>query len=730
MTDFKDDDKSSSGSAENFKERILRELKEASRERQLQEEEAQRRDEENRQAAAAAEAARQSEKARVQREEELDRQAEKARRQKELELSRLAKERQRSEAARQAAAAAEAARQSEKARVQREEELDRQAEKARRQKELELSRLAKERQRSEAARQAAAAAETARQSEKARVQREEELEQEQQKALEQERLVHEAAKMLLASSETTSQMPLSFESQDNSLGENDCDSATNVELADPTSHQKQSDVANFAMQTQELQSETISSSETVTKKVAPDTLSEQSQIDLATSNESSTSRSSLSSSVALLTEANTDETDIATSETVTEADGSGESIEEQNEAVVAQVEARESITEERQSSMNRKKKNHKIAAKIAGILVTIILVVGLLTAFLGYRYVSSSLGAVDAGAKKFVTVQIPKGSGNKLIGQILEENGLIKNASIFNYYTRFKNVSNLQSGYYNLQKSMTVEEIIDTLKQGGTAEPQEPVSGKILVTEGFTIDQIAKAVTTNVNTKKVGKTPYSEKDFLNLMKNKDFIDKMVKKYPELLKDIPSADKARYQLEGYLFPATYNYYEESTLEDVVDQMLATMNTNLAPYYEQIAAKGQTVNEVLTLASLVEKEGSTDEDRRNIASVFYNRLNTQMPLQSNIAILYAMGKLGQETTLREDAAIDTKIKSPYNIYENPGLMPGPVDSPGLSAIEATVNPANTDNLYFVADVTTGEVYYAEDYATHEANVSKYVNAHLDK
>lgn len=403
------------------------------------------------------------------------------------------------------------------------------------------------------------------------------------------------------------------------------------------------------------------------------------------------------------------------------------SIEAINEAVVAQVEAKE-ITEVKSQNMTRRKKNHKIAAKITGILVTVILVVALLTAFLGYRYVSSALGAVDKSSKKFVTVEIPAGSGNKLIGQILEKNGLIKNGSIFNYYTRFKNVSDLQSGYYNLQKSMTVEDIINTLQQGGTSEPQEPVSGKILITEGYTIDQIAKAITTNVNTKKATKTPYSEKDFLALMKDKAFIAQMVKKYPKLLAHLPSADKARYQLEGYLFPATYNYYEGLTLKELVDQMLSTMNTNLSPYYDKIAASGRSVNDILTLASLVEKEGSTDDDRRNIASVFYNRLNAQMPLQSNIAVLYAMGKLGQSTTLQEDAAIDTKIKSPYNIYENLGLMPGPVDSPGLSAIEATVSPANTNNLYFVADVTTGNVYYAEDYATHEANVAKYVNAHL--
>ncbi|MEQ9764888.1 endolytic transglycosylase MltG [Streptococcus sp. ZJ151] len=654
MTDFKDDDNSSSVGSENFKERILRELKEeANRKRQLQEEEAKRRAEE-------------------------ERQVKMARRQKEREEALLAKEHQQEIQARQAA---ETARQSDLARVQSEQEIDSQNQ-----------------------------------------------ERVQQRAIEQELLVQEAIKSPLESSEIPSQMPLSSESRDYRLGEDGQASATSAEESKTTNHHHLVDSLDYPTKIQRSPSDSLSSSEMMITEVVSASLSTPSQTASETIQEtSSTSDSLLPSAVPSRADHKPEEA-TTTSKTVTEENVS-ERLGEHNEAVVAEIEAKESITEVKQSPMNRKKKNHKIAAKITGILVTIILVVALLTAFLGYRYVSSSLGAVDSDSKKFVTVQIPEGSGNKLIGQILEENGLVKNASIFNYYTRFKNVSELQSGYYNLQKNMTVQEIIDVLKEGGTSEPQEPVSGKILVTEGFTIDQIAKAVTTNVNTKKVSKTPYSEKDFLDLMKNKDFIDKMVKKYPELLKDIPSADKARYQLEGYLFPATYNYYEGSTLEEIVDQMLATMHTNLAPYYDQIAAKGQTVNDILTLASLVEKEGSTDDDRRQIASVFYNRLNAQMPLQSNIAILYAMSKLGQETTLREDATIDTKINSPYNIYENPGLMPGPVDSPGLSAIEATVNPADSNNLYFVADVTTGEVYYAEDYATHEANVSKYVNAHLD-
>ncbi|SDK11498.1 endolytic transglycosylase MltG [Streptococcus gallolyticus] len=387
---------------------------------------------------------------------------------------------------------------------------------------------------------------------------------------------------------------------------------------------------------------------------------------------------------------------------------------------------------EKNVGTKRKRKRQKtdsLARRIALFLITAIIIALLATGFFVYRYVDSAVGALDSTSTEYVTVEIPEGSGNKYIGQILEKAGVIKSATVFNYYTKFKNYSNFQSGYYNLQASMDLEEICKLLKQGGTAEPEEPSLGKILVTEGYTIKQISEAVTKNTADDD-SSTPFTADDFLSVVQDESFISKMVEKYPKLLANLPSADEAMYQLEGYLFPATYSYYEDTTMEDLVEQMISTMDSYMSSYYDTISEKGMTVNEVLTLASLVEKEGSTDDDRRNIASVFYNRLNANMALQSNIAILYAMGKLGEETTLSADASIDTSIDSPYNVYTNTGLMPGPVDSPSLSAIEATVNPASTDYYYFVADVNTGTVYYAETYEDHEANVEKYVNSQLDE
>lgn len=382
---------------------------------------------------------------------------------------------------------------------------------------------------------------------------------------------------------------------------------------------------------------------------------------------------------------------------------------------------------------NRQRKKQEVAAKrIASTVVIIALLALAITGYAGYSYVKSSLSPIDPNATSVVQVEIPEGSSTKEIGNILVQNKLIKNATIFNYYSKLKSYNNFQSGYYNLSQSMSVDELAKALQESGTAAPVDPIAGKVLVIEGYTIDQIAKAVTDNVNTKdEDDKTGFSSKEFLETVQNPDFINRMAAKYPTLLGSLPAANSGvKYQLEGYLFPATYDYGEKTSMEELIEKMIAATDANLQTYYSQIPNSGMNVNQILTLASLVEKEGATDEDRRNIASVFYNRLNIDMPLQSNIAILYAMGKLGEKTTLAEDAAIDTNINSPYNIYVNPGLMPGPVGSPSLAAIQATVNPNKTDYYYFVADVTTGTVYYSATIEEHNQNVEKYVNSKLNQ
>lgn len=380
----------------------------------------------------------------------------------------------------------------------------------------------------------------------------------------------------------------------------------------------------------------------------------------------------------------------------------------------------------RKESVKPIKKKKK--SRLKGFFVTVFVLLILLGVggFFGYRYVESALQPVDANSKQYVTVQIPEGANLQQIGDTLENSGLVKHGFIFSLYAKYKDYSDLKSGYYNLQKSMSTDDIIKELQKGGTPQPQEVALANLTIPEGYTLDQIAQTVG---QLQGEFKEPLTADAFLAKVQDEAFISQLVAKYPTLLESLPTKESGvRYRLEGYLFPATYAIKESTTIESLIDEMVAAMDKNLSAHYTAIKEKNLTVNELLTIASLVEKEGLKTDDRKLIAGVFYNRLNLGMPLQSNIAILYAEGKLGQNISLADDAAIDTTINSPYNVYTNLGLMPGPVDSPSLDAIEASINQTKSDYLYFVANVQDGKVYFATTREEHDRNVAEHVNSKL--
>lgn len=382
----------------------------------------------------------------------------------------------------------------------------------------------------------------------------------------------------------------------------------------------------------------------------------------------------------------------------------------------------------RRETVKPAKKKKK--SRLKGFLVTVLVLLILFGAggFFGLRYAESALQPVDPNSKQYMTVQIPDGSNVQEIGSTLEKSGVIKNGLVFTLYAKYKNYTGLKSGYYNLQKSMSVEDVIKELQKGGTPEPQEVTLANLTIPEGYTLEQIAQTVG---QLQGDFKEPLTAEAFLAKVQDENFIAQEVAKYPNLLESLPTKDSGvRYRLEGYLFPATYTIKENTTVESLIDSMLAAMDKNLSSHYAAIKEKNLTVNELLTIASLVEKEGAKTEDRKLIAGVFYNRLNLGMPLQSNIAILYAEGKLGQNISLSDDAAIDTSIDSPYNDYTKVGLMPGPVDSPSLDAIESSINQTKSDYLYFVANVQDGKVYYATTLEEHDRNVQEHINSKLNQ
>lgn len=364
--------------------------------------------------------------------------------------------------------------------------------------------------------------------------------------------------------------------------------------------------------------------------------------------------------------------------------------------------------DEMMKKIKERKKEMKVVRKIVAIITSIIILLIAIIGISGYFYIKSALKPVDPDSNEEITVEIPLGSSLDKISSILESEGIVKNAKVFKYYTKFNNKSEFQAGTYKLTKSMTLDEIIESLKTGKVH--RKPVF-TITVPEGLTLEQIAEIVEK--------KTSYSSEEFMELVTNKEFVNKMITTYPDILTNEVLEENIRYSLEGYLFPATYDFFEENpTLEEIVIPMIEKTNSVLAEYSEAMEAKKMTVHQLLTFSSLLEEEATAQADRETIASVFYNRLEKNMPLQTDPTVLYALGSHKEKVLLE-----DLKVKSPYNTYENTGLPPGPIANSGKISIEAALNPNNTEFLYFLAD-KDGKNYFAKTYEEHLKNKEKYI------
>lgn len=328
----------------------------------------------------------------------------------------------------------------------------------------------------------------------------------------------------------------------------------------------------------------------------------------------------------------------------------------------------------------------------------------LLLFFIGgsYYFVQKGLNPVDEDSKETIEIEVPMGSNKKQIGTILEKNQLIHSSLIYHLYLRLNNEKNFQAGTYLMSPSMSLQEIIQYLNEGGTPIMPEPIT-RLTIPEGLTIEQIARKVEEQ--------TDFSETDFMKLVQDEDFIQEMAVNYPELLTDALAATETRYTLEGYLYPATYEIFEDTSLESLLSDMIAMENQVMASYYSQIQENELNIHELLTLASYIEGEGVSDEDRALIAGVFYNRLEIDMLLRTDPSVSYALGEHKERITFA-----DLEVDSPYNTYKYAGIGPGPINNPSESAIQASLNPAETDYLFFLADLKTGEVYFSKDYEQH--------------
>ena len=357
-----------------------------------------------------------------------------------------------------------------------------------------------------------------------------------------------------------------------------------------------------------------------------------------------------------------------------------------------------------------RKKETSIIKKIMKYFMIALLVIVLVGGFFTWNYIKGETQPVDTAQTELVSFEIEQGASVKEVSKALEKEGIIRNSKLFNFYLKFKNVSGFKSGLYHVSKSMTLDEIIAELSGQGKDKDQNAT--KVLIREGEQLTEIAKEVEKS--------TKYSAADFMAKVQDEDFLRYLVQKFPKLLTQSYNGYQVKYVLEGYLFPATYDMNDSKTLQMLITEMVAKTDEVMSKYYDKILASDYTLQEIMAMASLIEKEGSKLEDRKKISSVFHNRIKEDMKLQTDVSVQYALGEHKEALSLQ-----DLEVDSPYNLYQNYGVGPGPYNSPSEDSIVAALEPEKTDYLYFLADIHTKEIYYAKTYEEHLELKAKYID-----
>ena len=357
-----------------------------------------------------------------------------------------------------------------------------------------------------------------------------------------------------------------------------------------------------------------------------------------------------------------------------------------------------------------RKKETSIIKKIMKYFMIALLVIVLVGGFFTWNYIKGETQPVDTAQTELVSFEIEQGASVKDVSKALQDEGFIRNSKLFNFYLKFKNVSGFKSGLYHVSKSMTLDEIIAELSGQGKDKDQNAT--KVLIREGEQLTEIAKEVEKS--------TKYSAEDFMAKVQDEDFLRYLVQKFPKLLTQSYNGYQVKYVLEGYLYPATYDMNDSKTLQMLITEMVAKTDEVMSKYYDKILASDYTLQEIMAMASLIEKEGTKLEDRKKISSVFHNRIKENMMLQTDVSVQYALGEHKEALSLE-----DLEVDSPYNLYQNYGVGPGPYNSPSEDAIVAAMEPEKTDYLYFLADIHTKEIYYAKTYEEHLELKAKYID-----
>lgn len=361
---------------------------------------------------------------------------------------------------------------------------------------------------------------------------------------------------------------------------------------------------------------------------------------------------------------------------------------------------------EKREAEENAKKGKKSVLKIIFILLLLIIIIGGISIFAWYEL---SLKPVEEGNSQSIIIDIVPGQGTEGIASALKENNLIKDDLVFKIYCKLNEVNNMQAGTYELNKNMSVEEIVKKFQAGDVVIKEINVTFQ----EGKNMRDIAKIISENTNN--------SYEDVMKVFENKEYAKGLIEEYWFLTDEILD-NNIYYPLEGYLYPDTYTFESvDVSIDDIIRIMLDQTDKVLSEYQIEIKSKGYTVHQFLSLASVVENEGISTEDRKGIAKVFLNRIERGMALQSDVTTYYAFKVNMGDRDLTQS---ELNTANPYNTRgpNMEGKIPvGPISNVSESAIEATLNPSDTDAIFFVAD-KNGKIYFSNTNEEHEQIINE--------
>lgn len=354
----------------------------------------------------------------------------------------------------------------------------------------------------------------------------------------------------------------------------------------------------------------------------------------------------------------------------------------------------ETLELENKPKKRRLKKKLKIFISLLFALVFIL--AGLLVLF---SYLMSPI----TSRSEVIEFSVDKGSSAYNVGKKLEREKIIRNYYAYKIYIKLRGITGYKAGIYKLDKSYSTKQIVDLLSGDYYKKDGIIVTFK----EGKTIRGVAKEI--------AKKTNISESEVYSVIDDSSYIDSLINKYWFLTDNIKNED-IYYPLEGYLFPETYSFSKNVNVKTVIETMLNQTDKVLSKYKSQIDASSYNISELITIASMIEKEARLDEDRKNISSVFYNRLKAGMSLGSDVTTYYAIKvEVGERD-------LTTKELNTYNPYNTRGpkmngkLPIGAISNFGEKSFDAAINPNNTDYYYFVAD-KSGKTHFTKTYEEHQ-------------